>query len=249
MFNLFNISEKFGDEINSDGLDGLSPDVIKCKLGILVSEYKSTKIDSLKKVKKQIENVNGKISGVILNKTEVFDKKYGNGYYSDKSERKQIEETNQEIKTVEELFNEINENIIDADDIKVDNSISLLDEETININSKKKKSDSEMIKDVKKEILIIKKLFIQYVMVNQKKKNKITDGTIENNEIGDLKKEIEGLKKVIKSREKSDKLFEEDIKDELIRLRKSQDELKQIHSENNNKIDELIDNYKKKLKS
>ena len=38
---------------------------------ILVASYKSTKKEDLEKVKKSIENVGGKIAGVILNKIPV----------------------------------------------------------------------------------------------------------------------------------------------------------------------------------
>ncbi len=48
---------------------------------LLVASYKSTKKDDLTKVKKSIENVGGKIAGVILNKMPVKAKEYNSSYY------------------------------------------------------------------------------------------------------------------------------------------------------------------------
>lgn len=48
---------------------------------LLVASYKSTKKDDIIKVKRLIENVGGKISGVILNKMPVKAKEYNSSYY------------------------------------------------------------------------------------------------------------------------------------------------------------------------
>ena len=48
---------------------------------IIVSSHKSTKIENLKEVQKNIENVGGKIAGVIINKVPVSLKKYKSKYY------------------------------------------------------------------------------------------------------------------------------------------------------------------------
>lgn len=48
---------------------------------ILVASHKSTKKEDLEKVKKSIENVGGKIAGVILNKIPVKAKEYSSSYY------------------------------------------------------------------------------------------------------------------------------------------------------------------------
>lgn len=48
---------------------------------ILVAAHKKTKKEDLDKVKKNIENVGGKIAGVILNKTPVKAKEYNSSYY------------------------------------------------------------------------------------------------------------------------------------------------------------------------
>lgn len=48
---------------------------------IIVTSYKETKMDNLQKIKKDIENVGGKISGVIVNRVPISQKKYENTYY------------------------------------------------------------------------------------------------------------------------------------------------------------------------
>lgn len=46
---------------------------------MIVTSYKQTKIDALEKIKKDIENVGGKIAGVVINKMPITQKEY---YYS-----------------------------------------------------------------------------------------------------------------------------------------------------------------------
>lgn len=48
---------------------------------LIVASHKSTQKDDIVKVKKSIENVGGKIAGVILNKTPIRAKQYLNSYY------------------------------------------------------------------------------------------------------------------------------------------------------------------------
>ena len=48
---------------------------------IIVSSYKSTKIEDLERIKKDIQNVGGKIAGVVLNKVPITQKRYDSTYY------------------------------------------------------------------------------------------------------------------------------------------------------------------------
>ncbi len=48
---------------------------------LIVAAHKTTQKDDIVKVKRSIENVGGKIAGVILNKTPVKAKQYNNSYY------------------------------------------------------------------------------------------------------------------------------------------------------------------------
>lgn len=48
---------------------------------LIVTSYKITKMGNVEKIKKSIENVGGKIAGIVLNKIPISAKKYGNTYY------------------------------------------------------------------------------------------------------------------------------------------------------------------------
>ena len=48
---------------------------------IIVAAYKSTKVEDLEKVKRDILNVGGKIAGVVINKVPIAQKKYESAYY------------------------------------------------------------------------------------------------------------------------------------------------------------------------
>ena len=52
---------------------------------MIVASYKKTKLEVLKEIKKNIENVGGKVGGVILNKTPLNKKEYGKSYYYESS--------------------------------------------------------------------------------------------------------------------------------------------------------------------
>ncbi len=48
---------------------------------IIVVEHKGTKMEDLKRIKRDIENVGGKIAGVVVNKVPISTKKYSDAYY------------------------------------------------------------------------------------------------------------------------------------------------------------------------
>ena len=48
---------------------------------LLVTAHKETKVDNIDKVKRTIENVGGKVAGVVVNKIPVSSKKYQDAYY------------------------------------------------------------------------------------------------------------------------------------------------------------------------
>lgn len=82
---------------------------------LLVTAHKYTKIGDLEKIKKMIENVGGKIAGIVINKMPVVAKKYESTYYygnheEQKEEVKPIEENKEETIDVEtEIEAEIEE--------------------------------------------------------------------------------------------------------------------------------------------
>ena len=95
---------------------------------IIVSSHKKTKIEDLKTVQKNIENVGGKIAGVIINKIPVSLQKYKSKYYyygnnektrENKESMESIKEKNYETKEEESVENDeikSNKTIIDQID-------------------------------------------------------------------------------------------------------------------------------------
>ena len=59
---------------------------------LIVTAYKTTKMGDVQKIKKLIENVGGKIAGIVINKIPVSAKKYENSYYYGKKDNKQENE-------------------------------------------------------------------------------------------------------------------------------------------------------------
>lgn len=57
---------------------------------IIVASYKDTKMDNLQKIRKDIENVGGKVSGVVINKVPISQKKYESTYYYGSSANKPL---------------------------------------------------------------------------------------------------------------------------------------------------------------
>ena len=52
---------------------------------LIVASHKKTKMEVLKQIKRNIENVGGKVSGVILNRVPLNKKEYGKSYYYESS--------------------------------------------------------------------------------------------------------------------------------------------------------------------
>ena len=154
---------------------------------ILVTESKKTKINDLKKTKKLIEEVNGKILGVITNKSEIqkgkyYGKRYGYYYGSELKESEKTEKIEEKQKPVslDEIIEMAKENI------KYD---LLNEEETIQENNeidpKNQQTNSE-IKSIKNEIINeIKKL--KNAFVELKKDNTKQQINNINNDINNLK--------------------------------------------------------------
>lgn len=75
---------------------------------LIVASHKFTKKDNLQKIKKSIENVGGKIAGVVLNKVPVNIQKYKSTYYYSSSGGTKSDRTSQKIEYKIEKNEEIN---------------------------------------------------------------------------------------------------------------------------------------------
>ncbi len=156
---------------------------------IIVAQSRKTKINDLKKTKKSIEDVNGKIFGVLLNKAELqkgkyYGKKYGYYYGKEETEEdkeKQEKSETQKLVSLDELIElakiKINDNLLnEPEEIEEDNQI---DEENTQINY-------EIKNDIIKEINKIKESFAKMKEENAKKHNdeinKLKEIQINNNQ-------------------------------------------------------------------
>lgn len=95
---------------------------------IIVTEYNQTKKEDLEKVKKDIENVGGKIGGVVVNKIPVSVKKYNEAYYYSKTSLKSNEI--KKAKRLEEI-----EKIVREEKLKKEREEAQNNTETVNTNS------------------------------------------------------------------------------------------------------------------
>ena len=204
---------------------------------ILVTESKKTKINDLKKTKKLIEEVNGKILGVITNKSEIqkgkyYGKRYGYYYGSELKESEKTEKIEEKQKPVslDEIIEMAKENI------KYD---LLNEEETIQenneIDQKNQQTNSE-IKSIKNEIINeIKKL--KNAFVELKKDNTKQQINNINNDINNLKETQN-----INNKQLVEKM--ENINNEL---KNSKEEYSNTLEEINNKIINNKEEYSKAL--
>ncbi|MBP3255327.1 MAG: CpsD/CapB family tyrosine-protein kinase [Clostridia bacterium] len=68
---------------------------------LIVSAYRMTKMDELENLKKSIENVGGKIAGVVINRTKISQKQYYSAYYYGGHEDKEKKEKDKEIENTQ----------------------------------------------------------------------------------------------------------------------------------------------------
>ena len=79
---------------------------------LLVAEYNVTKKDNIAKIKKDIENVGGKVAGVVINKIPKQGKKYyGSSYYYNSNEKQEDSPKEFKTKVNREYLDLIDENV------------------------------------------------------------------------------------------------------------------------------------------
>ncbi len=167
---------------------------------ILVAENRKTKINDLKKVKKLIEDVNGNILGVILNRVDVqsgkyYGKKYGYYYGHDVEEIGKKLEEKQESISLDEVIE------LAREKIELQSPIELEDDKEISKQENNNQKDSE-IKLLKQELLDeISKIKNSLISFKRKEKN---DKRINNmsNSINNINNNINSFKQMQESKNK-----------------------------------------------
>ena len=231
---------------------------------ILVAENKKSKISDLKKTKKLIEDVNGKILGIIFNKSEIQKGKYYGkryGYYYGK-ELEEIEG----IKEIEEKQNAVSlEEIIKIAEEKIKGEPTNKEEKVEeNNNFHEEKIDSIYeIKNIKNEILSeIKKLknaVLEFKRDDTKKQiNNITDNidNLKKVQNDNNKQLLEKIKNIKENQYNSNKQLLEKVeslnyKEKLERindeLKNNKEEyskvLEEIKEKDDEKIEHLIEQF------
>lgn len=169
---------------------------------ILVAESKKTKINDLKKTKKLIEDVNGKILGVISNKSEIqkgkyYGKRYGYYYGNEAEEIEKVEERQKPVsleEVIEIAEENIKEELLNKEEIIIEENN--LPEEKQEINYEIKNVKNEILNEIKK----LKNVFIELKRDNTKKQiNNITNDInnlkeVQNNNNKQLIEKIENIK-------------------------------------------------------
>lgn len=169
MSDLIKALEKSADIVIFDGTpstivtDAL---IISRSIGstLIVTSHKQTKMEDLKQIKKNIENVGGKIAGVVVNKVPRSQKIYGGGYYYESSII-----VNNKKKWLDNIFNSIHKTDKKQEDTKMKKEVEKLKSvpKKENVKAEKtkatrrKKQDIESIKKEEEDIdinLVLKQL-------------------------------------------------------------------------------------------
>lgn len=108
---------------------------------LIVTSHKQTKMEDLKQIKKNIENVGGKIAGVVVNKIPRSQKVYGGGYYYENS----ITVDNKK-NWLENIVKSIHKTDKEQDEVKIKKEVDKL-----KVVPKKEKVKSEKPKNVKRK--------------------------------------------------------------------------------------------------
>ncbi len=217
---------------------------------IIVVAHKVTKIDNLLKVKKLLENVGAKITGVVLNKYPMEESSYKEKYYYSDQKTGVLEENDKDkrIRTVKELIDEAEKNKekVDISSFEMENNVNITNKPVENAPMAVTTSENEALSDVNfmqykmenisNEISNIKNLFIQYVMNNK---------TISVTEFNELKIEIENIKEMIDKNSSVD--INKELREELSNIKEVTTELTKQQAYNREKVKDFIEAYRKKL--
>ena len=144
---------------------------------ILVAESKKTKINDLKNTKRLIEDVNGKILGVITNKADVqsgkyYGKKYGYYYGSEVKDLGKLEEKQKPISLDEVIkIAKINIEEENLNKEEIVEEIEDIQEEKQDVNHEIRSIKSEILNEIKK----LKNVFAKLKTDNENSYNQLRD--------------------------------------------------------------------------
>ena len=196
---------------------------------IIVAEYRKSKIENTKKLKKSIENAGGIIGGLVLNKLPISAKSYKSKYYyGEKNTEKLISLPNSEVKSksVEELIEQSNLDIIENNVPKINNVENMsVDDRILELENMIERYFNANNELMKKNMTAVEEIKSNFKDLAEKQENKAKKTTtkkattvapkkdakkVEKNDTGKLKKEEKNVKKVTKKSKE-----EKEVKDKV----------------------------------
>lgn len=217
---------------------------------ILIAENKVSKINELKKTKRQIQDVGGKIMGVILNKSDVQHNKYygkGYGYYYGDGKQEKVEkeiQVKQPIITVLEI---------------IENARPVIEQELLNKEIEQELENTQVVEQQEKTIEskengfknVMKKIFSRISNIEKRLDNDNSKEQINNiyTEIDNIKNKQSLDKQEIINNINDLKTENSKVQNSIKELNKKQKNLKEIQENDKTEILESINNFKEETKA
>ena len=217
---------------------------------ITVVSYRSTKIESLGKLKKSFENVGTHVSGVVLNKYPIEESSYGEKYYYSDGEKriKEDESKKNKIQTVQELIKEVQtrnpmlsleqnyqehgitlntpeETLINENVPAVSEGEAQEGEGTALVSAESNEFLYMKIENISKEVEGIKNIFLQYVMNNKQ---------VTKDDLDLIRNELNNLRDQISKQDNTDATRE--IQQDIASIKEATAELMDDQAKNKEKI-------------
>ena len=209
---------------------------------ILIAENKVSKINELKKTKRQIQDVGGKIMGVILNKSDVqHNKYYGKGYGYYYGDGKQ-EKTQKEI--------QIKQSIITVSEI-IENARPVIEQELLNKEVEQELENTQVVEQQQEKIIepkengfknVIKKIFSRISNIEKRLDNDNSKEQINNiyTEIDNIKnKQSLDKQEIINNINNSKTEIFESINNFKEETKAMQNDIKNLQTSNNNLLENI----------
>ena len=209
---------------------------------ILIAENKVSKINELKKTKRQIQDVGGKIMGVILNKSDVrHNKYYGKGYGYYYGDGKQ-EKTEKEI--------QIKQQIITVSEI-IENARSVIEQELLNKEVEQELEKVKVVEQQQEKTIepkengfknVIKKIFSRISNIEKRLDNDNSKEQINNiyTEIDNIKnKQSLDKQEIINNINDSKTEIFESINNFKEETKAMQNDIKNLQTSNNNLLENI----------
>lgn len=209
---------------------------------ILIAENKVSKINELKKTKRQIQDVGGKIMGVILNKSDVqHNKYYGKGYGYYYGDGKQ-EKTEKEI--------QIKQSIITVSEI-IENARPVIEQELLNKEVEQELENVQVVEQQQEKTIqpkengfknVIKKIFSRISNIEKRLDNDNSKEQINNiyTEIDNIKnKQSLDKQEIINNINNSKTEIFESINNFKEETKAMQNDIKNLQISNNNLLENI----------